>query len=570
MFERDFAQIQEHWDFLLQDEKVSPLMSDTLRSDPEVSKMRKYLIEFVLQIGDRLSQRTLTMQIAVNYLDRLFEIGHLELIKKDKHLWAVTALLLASKYDELDQNIPYIQEFGKVSSRAKYTYEEVTKCEAKFLDLLKWDLISICPSYFLSVLLYLCDPANAKPVEKAKKMGLTMSKDKLKQMNKFSEFFMDIAYQSLELQKYKFSIQAIASLIAARKILGIKPMWDKSLESFTKYQYKDCRDCFEKLFSKYEKHFSKSRTKATKKDKENINFLETKSKTKKRIINRGSKRTNDRGKINKLHSLSRIVTSKTKGQNMCKNSSQPMINNFCQRKASYCNYIKGSRIQVTLNNDRSKKNGRCSGASSVCSTTNFSKKRSSADCNIRLKNKMMQSTVTTPSNVMVSKISRNLGTRKLVGNSTSRNLPSNQCKVNRLKVDSNKGMYRGAESQYHTTKVKSSRNRSVSTKLKQFSSSVHSNLRLRDLPKKRFVPKIKANPQRKVLHKKDLNLIHVTLDSSDLNECNFTMTDESENSTYLLSNRPRKVKCISNIKLLDSSRLNQTAKYSFQNRTKCN
>jgi hypothetical protein len=53
--------------------------------------------------------------------------GYLEEVKKDRHLWGVTALLIASKYDELDRNIPYIREFGMVSSRAKYSYSEVTK-----------------------------------------------------------------------------------------------------------------------------------------------------------------------------------------------------------------------------------------------------------------------------------------------------------------------------------------------------------------------------------------------------------------------------------------------------------
>lgn len=70
-------------------------------------------------------------------------------------------------------------------------------------------------------------------------MVISMSKEKLKQMNKFAEFFMDIAFQSLELQKHSFSVQAIASVMASRKVLGIKPLWSKDLESFTKYKYKD-------------------------------------------------------------------------------------------------------------------------------------------------------------------------------------------------------------------------------------------------------------------------------------------------------------------------------------------
>lgn len=58
-------QLQEHWDYLIQDEKLFPTIQDQIRNNTEISKMRKYLIEFILNIGDKLNQRTLTMQIAV-------------------------------------------------------------------------------------------------------------------------------------------------------------------------------------------------------------------------------------------------------------------------------------------------------------------------------------------------------------------------------------------------------------------------------------------------------------------------------------------------------------------------
>lgn len=129
---------------------------------------------------------------------------------------------------------------------------------------------------------------------------------------------MDIAFQSLELQKYSFSVQAVSSVISARKVLGLKPLWSKDLENFTKIKLKDCKECFDKLFAKYEKHFAKNKGKHQKRDKENFNILETKSKIKKRIVT-GS---------NKLNSLSRLAMPKTRSKNLTKTSSQPMIKNF--------------------------------------------------------------------------------------------------------------------------------------------------------------------------------------------------------------------------------------------------
>ena len=127
-------------------------ISYSIRNSSEISKMRKYLIDFIIHIGDRLKQRTLTLHIAIyyigiknrfHYIDQLLINGHLNQIKKDRHLWGVTALFLASKYDEIDRNIPYIRDFGEISSRAKYTWSEVTKCETAFLNLLNWNLYAI-------------------------------------------------------------------------------------------------------------------------------------------------------------------------------------------------------------------------------------------------------------------------------------------------------------------------------------------------------------------------------------------------------------------------------------------
>ena len=124
--------LAEHWHYLIVDERSCPQMGEELLESSEISKFRKYVIEFVQLLGDRLKQRSLTIQIAINYIDRLLMLGHFETIKSDKNLWVVTSLLLASKYDELDRDIPFIKDFGKISSKAKYSYSEVTKCETKF------------------------------------------------------------------------------------------------------------------------------------------------------------------------------------------------------------------------------------------------------------------------------------------------------------------------------------------------------------------------------------------------------------------------------------------------------
>lgn len=49
-------------------------------------------------------------------------------MERDKNYlkYGVTLLMIASKYDEIDDNIPFIRDFRAVSSRANFTWEEIT------------------------------------------------------------------------------------------------------------------------------------------------------------------------------------------------------------------------------------------------------------------------------------------------------------------------------------------------------------------------------------------------------------------------------------------------------------
>jgi hypothetical protein len=86
--------------------------------------------------------------LAVAYLD--FYYGS-EKITDSKALIA-TCLSLASKYDELDDNIPDIKSIIKTIERkvvSEEDYEEVKKIELKILTLTDWDLGFVMPLHLL-------------------------------------------------------------------------------------------------------------------------------------------------------------------------------------------------------------------------------------------------------------------------------------------------------------------------------------------------------------------------------------------------------------------------------------
>lgn len=49
-------------------------------------------------------------------------------ILKQSKLWAISLLLVSSKFSEVDIDIPYIDEFRK-ASEDKYTYNSIVRCE---------------------------------------------------------------------------------------------------------------------------------------------------------------------------------------------------------------------------------------------------------------------------------------------------------------------------------------------------------------------------------------------------------------------------------------------------------
>ena len=91
--------------------------------------MRRLMLQLILEVGDCLRQSQLTVHLSIEYLDRylllrnhfsdhscaqsesefvkvLFEGHSLDTV-------ALCCLLLASKFDEIDDNIPMIEEFSK-------------------------------------------------------------------------------------------------------------------------------------------------------------------------------------------------------------------------------------------------------------------------------------------------------------------------------------------------------------------------------------------------------------------------------------------------------------------------
>ena len=97
--------------------------------------MRSILMDWLIQVHQRLGMHPETLFLSVNYIDRFLSqkvvsIGKLQLV-------GATALLIAAKYEEVDS--PTLNEMVFMVDGA-YSQDEIVKAERFMLNLLEFEL----------------------------------------------------------------------------------------------------------------------------------------------------------------------------------------------------------------------------------------------------------------------------------------------------------------------------------------------------------------------------------------------------------------------------------------------
>ena len=117
----------------------------------------------------------------------------------------MVCLLMASKYDELDDNIPMVKDFIKINKNS-FIYEEFIEEEGRILDLINWRLIAVTPLHFVTAFLGL-----GIIFENDKYFGKTtfgpsaetllkLDEALLKKCHKFAVLFSELSYRDYSFQ----------------------------------------------------------------------------------------------------------------------------------------------------------------------------------------------------------------------------------------------------------------------------------------------------------------------------------------------------------------------------------
>jgi hypothetical protein len=122
------------YDRLLAESNILPMGKKIPKS---YLRYRVLLINWLKIMKSRFRLADSTFHIAVKYMD--FVLSQKEYHHSKYQLIALTCLILAAKYDELDMNIPFPEDFARIAKLPFHNYV-IAQCEMLILDLLNWKL----------------------------------------------------------------------------------------------------------------------------------------------------------------------------------------------------------------------------------------------------------------------------------------------------------------------------------------------------------------------------------------------------------------------------------------------
>lgn len=212
-------------------------------------KMRAILVDWLVDVHIKFKLMPETLFLTVNLIDRFLESK--QVTRKHLQLVGVTAMLLASKYEEIWA--PEVRDFVYISDRA-YNRDQILHMEKHMLNSLKFNLT--VPTIYHFVHRFM------KAAGVTENAGLIF----------YSMYLVELSLPDYSMLRFPYSMIAASAVSAACSVYGHDPM-PHALLRISGYSEADLADCIDSLgglfrraptasltavFKKYssEKHFN--------------------------------------------------------------------------------------------------------------------------------------------------------------------------------------------------------------------------------------------------------------------------------------------------------------------------
>lgn len=205
-----------------------------------VSVFREEMLTFVWTVCKNLKCSLNTYYLAVSYLDVIF--AHYSLNKSQSRVCAYSAVILAAKLEEKVDRIPQMSEAIEYFENA---FDEKTFLHYE-------DVIFRCLSFQLNVKtpFTLMNAYLTLGVVTDEECLRVVAKEQLEEFVSFLEhlagFFLEIAIQNYEFNKFSSQVVAAASIVCAKRCLGLDAFGAQSLNNL-RLEWSDLEACVEQL-----------------------------------------------------------------------------------------------------------------------------------------------------------------------------------------------------------------------------------------------------------------------------------------------------------------------------------
>jgi len=189
--------------------------------------MRAILVDWLVEVHLKFKLMPETLYLTVNVIDRY--LAKKQVTRKNLQLVGVTAMLIASKYEEIWA--PEVRDFVYISDRA-YTREQILQMEKMMLNDLAFHLTVPTVWPFMNRFLKACGSD--------------------RQTGMVAGYLVELALVDYQMVKYKPSQLACAAVYAANAALGHERM-PYAMERHSGFSESDIKDCARDLVRLMEK-----------------------------------------------------------------------------------------------------------------------------------------------------------------------------------------------------------------------------------------------------------------------------------------------------------------------------
>ncbi|KAL9225718.1 hypothetical protein vseg_001609 [Gypsophila vaccaria] len=210
-------------------ESTSCVPSTYMDVQPDINeRMRAILIDWLIEVHYKFELMEETLYLTINLIDRFLALK--PVVRKKLQLVGVTAMLLASKYEEV--SVPVVEDLVLISDKA-YTRKEVLDMERMMVNSLQFNLSIPTPYVFMRRFL--------KAAEADKKLELV------------SFFLIELCLIEYEMLRFPPSLLAAAAVFTGQCTLTGSKQWSKTCEWHTGYSQEHLINCSRQMVSFHQK-----------------------------------------------------------------------------------------------------------------------------------------------------------------------------------------------------------------------------------------------------------------------------------------------------------------------------